>query len=264
MKPRLIDPAIVRRTFASTPSKPCVLTSDGLVYDNVRYRFNREGVKTALSSNLHRMPFANRLKGTARLIVAIRCWDDNIDMIEVYDEANGVYHEMWSTDPGYTGGLSRWEHHAYQKLLRQGGAGATTKRDRLRSKAKHLDKMHKTLTGKSFREREHDFGLLEAEERRQSGARAANPDCARVPELGLATGIGGLDRKDIPIPPFQGKAADTPEGQEEDDLRSDPTAKIAEETGQPEIEELSVPRSRWDIADSVAEDEDNDENDEDK
>lgn len=246
MKPRLIDPREVRRTFASTPTKLCLMTVDGLVYNNVHYRVNRPGITTMLSMNHHRTPFANRLVGTAKIFVSIRTWDDDIDMIEAFDETNGTYHEMWSTEPGYTHQLSRWEHHAYQRLLRQGGDRAKTKRDRQRAKAKHLDRMHKTLTGKSFREREHDFGMLEAEESRLSGARVNRPGCASVPELRVPTNIGGEDRQDVPTPPPQGKSADTPEGQEEEDVRSDPKLRIAEETGQPEVDEDQTKRSRWD------------------
>jgi len=229
---RLTDPKEVMRTFASTPPKPCVLTVNGLTYDNVHYRFNRDDVAQALSLNHHKTPFGKRLSGTVRLEVSIRVWDDDIDMIEVYDDVNKKYFPMWSTDPGYTGGLNRWEHHVYQKALRN-RKGATT-RDRLRNKAKHLDERQRTLTGKSFREREEPVELLEAEERRLSGKRARNPGCAQVPELGIPTAIDGAKREDAPKPPPQAKDEETDFEEGAADERSDPSRDVARELGDDE------------------------------
>ena len=231
---RLTDPKEVMRTFASVPKKPSILTDDGLIHDNVHYRFNREGVGKALSSNYHKTPFAKRIKASAKIEVSLRVWDDDIDMIEVYDEENKEYFPMWSTDPGYTGGLNRWEHHIYQKELRAGARGASTNRERLRNKSAHLDHLQKTLSGKSFREREAPIELLEAEERRLSGKRANNPGCAQVPELHIPTHIDGAKRNDIPMPPPQSREEDmdedAPEGSS--DVRSDPSKDISEEIGE--------------------------------
>lgn len=251
---RLTDPKEVMRTFASTPRKLCVLTTNGLVYDNVHYRFNQEAVSRALSANHHATPFAKRLAGTVRLEVSIRVWDDDIDMIEVYDEENRAYFPMWSTDPGYTGGLNRWEHHVFQKALRDGKYGATSKRDRLRAKAETLEKRHRTLTGKSFRDRGASVELLNEEERRLSGRRAVNPACAQVPELHVPTRIDGADRDDLPTPPHQGKsddATDLPEGAA--DLRSDPSRKIAEEVGD---DDALLGTELWKFSDDDDEEED--------
>lgn len=248
---RITDPKEVMRTFASTPKKPCVLTVNGLIYDNVHYRFNRDGVGQALSSNYSKTPFAKRLKGTAKIEVWPRVWDDDIDMIEVFDEVNKEYFPMWSTDPGYTGGLNRWEHHLYQKALKAGGHGATTNRDRLRGKAKHLEKMQKTLSGKSFREREEPVELLEAEERRLSGKRAANPGCAQVPELNIPTRIDGATREDIPMPPPQKKEEEHASiGEGAGDVRSDPSKPIADELG--DTDALFNPS--WDFTNGAADD----------
>ncbi len=230
---RLTDPKEVMRTFASTPAKPCVLTNNGLIYDNVHYRFNREGVGKALSSNLHNTPFGSRLKGTAKILVVLRVWDDDIDMIEVFDEENKEFFPMWSTDPLYTGGLNRWEHHIYHSLLRSGAGSSQTKRDRSRIRAKQLNDSQKTLSGKSFREREAPVELLEAEERRQSGKRGFNLNCAQVPELHIPTHIDGAQRNDVAKPPPQRrKEAEVAEG--DDDARSDPSKKIARDLGDDE------------------------------
>lgn len=251
---RLTDPKEVMRTFASVPKKLMVLTVNGGTYDNVHYRFNREDVKTALSSNHHKTPFSKRLTGTARIEVSIRVWDDDIDMIEVYDEVNKEYFPMWSTDPGYTGGLNRWEHHVYQKALRN--RKGATKHDKLRNKAIFLNERQRTLSGKSFREREEPVELMEAEERRLSGKRANNPGCAQVPELGIPTRIDGAKREDIPKPPPQTKE-DPAVAEGEDDVRSDPSREVARELGDDETI-LQPRRPSWDFSDGADDDHDED------
>jgi hypothetical protein len=256
--PRLTDPQEVMRTFASTPSKNQVLTTDGLTFDNVHYRFNTEGVGKALSSNHHNTPFSDRLKGTAKILVSIRVWNDDIDKIEVYDDENKTYFPMWSTEPTYTGGLGRWEHQAYQKYLKSGGGGATTKRDKLRCRAKYLDERQKALTGLSFREREEPVELLEAEERRLSGQRAQNTNCAKVPELSIPTRIDAGKREDIPQPPPQPSMKVLTDGSEgADDVRSDPSKEIARELGD-DLTELGLRRSLWDFSDGAADEDEED------
>ena len=251
--PRLTDPQEVMRTFASTPANKQVLTKNGLTFDHILYRFNREGVGKALSSNYHKMPFAKRLTGTAKVLVSIRVWDDDIDKIEVYDEENKTYFPMWSTEPDYTGALGRWEHQIYQRYLRSGGGGVKTKRDKLRSRAKYLNERQKALSGLSFRERGEPVELLEAEERRLSGKRAQNPDCAKVPELMIPTLIDGTNREDVPRPPPQSRKAPADESEGEKDVRSDPSKEIARELGD-DIAQLGSAQSLWEFPEGAADD----------
>lgn len=176
-------------------------------------------------------------------------------MIEVYDEENREYFPMWSTDPGYTGGLNRWEHHAYQKALKAGKLGGRTRRDALRDRAAFLDKRQKSLSGLSFRDREEPIELLEAEERRLSGKRAANPGCAQVPELHIPTRIDGSDREDIPVPPPQTRPEETADANRREgagDVRSDPSRRVADELG--DTDALLNPS--WDFSGGVPDDED--------
>jgi hypothetical protein len=218
----------------------------------VHYRHSREDVSTALSSNYRNTSFAKRLKGTARIEVSIRVWDDDIDMIEVFDEENRDYFPMWSTDPGYTGGLNRWEHHLYQKHMRSGGGGSGTKRDRLRNKAKYLDERQKTLTGRSFRERGETVELLEAEERRLSGRLGRTLGRVMVPELNIPTKVDGTKREDVAMPPPQSKLPiDGAEGA--DDVRSDPKKSIARELGDDEAI-LHAPTPSWNFAGDAEDD----------
>jgi hypothetical protein len=117
-------------------------------------------------------------------------------------------------------------------------------------RGKFLEERQKTLTGKSFRDRLPDVELNEAEERRLSGKRAANPDCAKVPELHVPTRIDGADREDVPMPPPQTKEGDDSRvgtnakakpdplaaaaGEGADDVRSDPSLGISAELFAPE------------------------------
>lgn len=248
---RLAHPEEVRRTFASTPPKKCQLNTNGLIYDNILYRHCRDDGSKALSANFHKTSFADRIKSGAKVDVTIRVWDDDIDMIEVFDDVNKKYFPMWSTDPGYTGGLNRWEHHIYQKALKS--VDGRTYRDRLRNKGKHLNDRQETLSGKSFREREESVELLAAEEIRLSGKRGQNPDCAKVPELHIPTTVDGAQREDIPSPPPQRAVGDDLHGA--DDLRSNPSKALKRELG--EEDELDTPiNPSWSFDDSAVDDED--------
>lgn len=201
---RLVDYGEIRRHFAGTPSELQILTNDGLVYDNVRYRWNRDGTDEILDNNHRRTPFSKRLVGTAKVFVPIRVYDGDIDMIEVLDEETGKYHRMWSTNPRYTGGLSRWEHQQYCEMIRAGKGGAISERDRLAFKANKIVAFDQDLPKASFSARENMVALMQKEDiRRKSGARGSDPLFGQLPEIGLVTELGGQDRADRPEPPPQ-------------------------------------------------------------
>lgn len=201
---RLIDPGEVRRHFASTPADKMLLTNNGLVYDQILYRWNPPGVEEILGNNHRKTPFAKRIEGSAKAYVTIRVYDGDLAMIEVLDETTGKYHAMWSTNPRYTAGLSRWEHAQYCAMLKAGKGGAISENARLALKAKSLIAFDQDMPNAEFRARANMVALMEAEEVRiASGARASKPDYASVPELGIPTIIAGEDRADTPRPPPQ-------------------------------------------------------------
>lgn len=194
----------VRRAMSRTPSKLAQLTRDGLVYDHVHYRWNRAGVEDVLDAGDRKLPAGLRTPGTAMVMVSIRVWDDDVDMIEVFDPETGTYHEMWSTEPEYTSGLSRWEHHQYLAMMRAGGNGAITEENRLLQKGRSLRAQDEILPTLPFRERAVGAALVEGESyRRASGARAKRAGFADVPELGATMSAGGGDREDMPTTPPQ-------------------------------------------------------------
>lgn len=201
---RLVDPGRIRRHFASTPSERQILTSDGLVYDKVHYRWNRRGIGELLDNNHRKTPFDKRIEGTSKVLVTIRVYDGDIDMIEVLDEETGDYHPMWSTNPRYTGGLSRWEHHQYCGMVRAGKGGATSDREWIAIKGNAIVAFDIEMPKADFSARENMAALIEREDiRRKSGLRAKDPLFGQLPEIGLVTELGGVNRADLPVPPPQ-------------------------------------------------------------
>jgi len=206
--------AEVRRLFASVPSGPHILTTDGLVYDGIRYRHNQEGIAEVLDNNHRFTPFAKRLDEDGKVEVEIRVWDFDIDEIEILDEVTGKYHSMWSTDPEYTGGLSRWEHHHYQSYLTADGRGPRRQMGRVAAKAKQktLRDFDDDLYKLGMRSRTVPAGLIDGEARREARLAEAASERAEeqafieteIAERCWEVDVGGGDRKDLPRAPSQG------------------------------------------------------------
>lgn len=168
------------RMLASVPSARQVLTKDGLIYDQVRYRFNPRGTTDLLSNNYHKTPHRFRLKGTAKIYATIRCWEGDIDMIEMIDDETAESIPMWSTNPQYTGGLSRWEHHQYVEMMRKRkgpgqrdtrkeaqGAQNDFEREIMATKAKYLSDFDHKRPDMPLRASAIGTALAECEEHRQ-------------------------------------------------------------------------------------------------
>lgn len=173
MIPRI--PTEIINMLAHVPRERQIMTTDGVVYDGIRYRFAPEQTTRALSANHHRMPHRFRLKGTAKIHVSIRCWDGNIDRIQVIDDDTGEGFTMWSTNPGYTGGLSRWEHHQYQEMMRKRlGPGQVNlsqndvEREIMATKAGFLSQFDERRPKMSLQESGIPTALVECEEHRQA------------------------------------------------------------------------------------------------
>lgn len=73
-------------------------------------------------------PMGNRLEGTAKCLVDIRTFEGDIDKIEIYNPVRKSFVALYSTQPTYTSGLSRWEHAEY--LPPQDHSAAATERMR--------------------------------------------------------------------------------------------------------------------------------------
>lgn len=208
-----MDATEIRRLFASVPAERQILTVNGLIYDYVHYRHNQAGTAELIDNNHRFLPFAKRLEEDGKVEVQIRCWEFNIDMIEILDETTGKYHPMWSTDPDYTGGLSRWEHRFYCELLKQSDRGAARQKGRVKAKAKgeQLKSYDEKIPELSIRDRQKPFALIEAEEKRSLEIESAQDRAGHVaadvtdePVSWKAT-PGGADRQDLPKPPPQSR-----------------------------------------------------------
>lgn len=203
-------PADVRRLFASIPSERQILTVNGLTYDYVHYRHNPNGIAELINNNHAFTPFAKRLDEDGKIYVQIRVWDCDIDMIEVLDETTGEYHPMWSTDPDYTGGLSRWEHHQYYSYLSAQNKGRARQKARIAVKAKRdkLRSFDDEFYKLSIRNRAVPAALMDAEERRAEVLAAQDASkskslAAAADELAWTVTVAAKDRQDAPQPPPQ-------------------------------------------------------------
>lgn len=173
MIPRI--PTEIINMMASVPRERQILTTDGLIYDNTHYRFSPLETSQTLSANSHKIPHKFRLEGTAKAFVSIRCWEGNIDRIEVIDDDTGEGFSMWSTNPQYTGGLSRWEHHQYQEMMRKRlGPGQVNlsqndvEREIMATKAEFLGNFDDLRPKTGLRKSETATALVECEEHRQA------------------------------------------------------------------------------------------------
>lgn len=198
----------VERLFASVPSGRQILTVDGLTFDYVHYRHNPDGIASIIDNGHRFMPFADRLTEDAKVHVTIRVWEFDIDKIEVLDEQTNEWHEMWSTDPAYTGGLSRWEHHHYMDFLASKNRGRKRQRARVDAKSKReiLREFDDELFDLGIRSRGKRFALIEAEEQRlQKLEGVIETDRPSDEPLirSWAMTPAGADRNDLPAPPPQ-------------------------------------------------------------
>jgi hypothetical protein len=222
-KTRFTDPKLVRRNLARTV--PGVLTTDGVVYDNVTYRWNRDGITQTLSRNLAMQAFSKRLGGTARCDVWLRVLDWNLDVIEVMDEESNEFIDLWSDDPDYTEFLTRYEHHFHQSCIISGASGAQTSHERALRRAESLQDQWKDLHSGKWAVTKKAAAVLELAQSRMRGRNLeGDPDLTDFAHLLIPTDVGGLHRADAPRGPSQSKKADDDAGDADDQAAGIPLA----------------------------------------
>ena len=244
-KRRGMPPGEIERHLSRTVS--VVLTTNGVEFDNLRYRFNERGVEEILDANLRREPFADRLRDTGRCELTARVWDSDVDHIDLYDPERHRYHRFYSTDPDYSAGLTRYEHQEYHRMLRAGKGGGTKPVDRLRLRQRLLRDIEETLPQRAFRARAAGVALLEHDEmRRAAGALGRSPAYDQLLAPVLATEPSGADREDEPRAPPQTR--DEHRGRRDDEPTTEdrdyPTADRGAGTGDGDAE--GRPESIWD------------------
>lgn len=204
---RLTDPREVRRHLARTVRG--VLTTDGVVHDDILYKWNRGGLTRTLSGNLAAEKIRSRLEDTAKCDVWVRVYDWNLDMIEVQDEAGNEFVELWSDDPDYTRFLSRYEHAFHKECVISGATGAQTVMERSLRRADSLEQQRRVLEKEPFTIAKKAGAILELAEIRAMGGRLAeDPDLTNFQDMLLPTDVGGADRVDPTTGPSQERSGD--------------------------------------------------------
>lgn len=213
----------IERNLSRTVS--VVLTNNGVEFDHIRYRFNERGIEAALDANVRLTPFADRLADTGRCELTARVWDNDLDHIEVYDAVSRRYHRLWSIDPHYSAGLTRYEHREYHRMLTAGKGVGKKKVDRLRKRKEFLASRDAEVPKMPFRARTSSVTLMATAEMRLAAGRLGRSKAyGDLLVRGLPTDIGGADRVDEPKAPTQASRrskAKRARDEAEDDVRAD-------------------------------------------
>ncbi|WP_294282877.1 hypothetical protein [uncultured Sphingomonas sp.] len=231
-----------------------VLTTNGVEFDNLRYRFNERGIDEILDANVRRMPFEDRLRDTGRCTLTARVWDSDVDYIELYDPEHRKYHRLYSTDPDYSAGLTRFEHQEFHRMLRAGKGGGTKPMDKLRKRNELLKEIEDTLPQRAFRARAAGVALLQHEQmRRAAGKLGRSPAYDVLLAQVLPTEPSGAERKDDPKAPPQtrnmhrGSRDDDQEAQEDEQTTQDDEYPVADRGAGIEAgDDEGRPSSIWD------------------
>ena len=216
---RLIDPGEVRRHMARTVVG--VLTTDGVTFDNVTYKWNRTGITKLLSENLASQAFSKRLEGTARVEVWLRVYDWNLDFVEVLNESNNEFVTSWSDDPDYTEFLSRYEHSFHQSNVISGETGAQTIEQRALRRAQSLEEQWEDIHNEPYQIAKKAATILATAEVSEKAKKCiGDPDLTKFEGFLIRTEVAGQDRIDGARGPSQRRT-----GIDEDGLAKVPKSK---------------------------------------
>lgn len=107
------DPSFVRDNLCSHFT--VYLTRNGVEKDSIRYR-HAATIDRLYDNNAGRMGGARKANG---FNMQARRSDGDMDRLEIYDEHAGEWVALPSTQPGYTAGLSFWEHKQYTEAAKR-------------------------------------------------------------------------------------------------------------------------------------------------
>ncbi|WP_137788471.1 hypothetical protein [Sphingomonas sp. 3P27F8] len=201
-KIRFTPPGEIKRHLARAVQG--ILTTDGVTFDGILYRWNRDGITQVLSNNLSSQAFRQRLEGTAKCDVHIRVYDWNLDSIEVLDEHANQFVPLWSDDPDYTAFLSRAEHKFHQRCASSGATGAQTSEEKARHRGDNLKRAWRDMHTQPFRFAKTVSSILEMAEIRSKARNIQDdPDLTNFDDLLLETAVAGAERVDVPLGPSQ-------------------------------------------------------------
>lgn len=229
--PEIEDPEHIERTLAR--AEDATLTTDGVLLDYIRYR-NGPGpdvVGQLLEDNQRDFPVRDQLDGTARIGVQVRAYDRNLDHIDVLNEARGEWVRLWSTEPDYTQGLSRWEHHEYRRLAKERGERLDVAGSQAAARRRTLAQLEANLPKMTLRQR---AGL------------AVFKDCEQVRFLSGARAARGTPQLPRPESDVAGEAPSTPRRGQGVDPQPTGAPERRPEPG-PAAGDSPLPRRNWNI-----------------
>lgn len=132
------------------------LTRNGVEKDGIRYR-DATAIDVLYNNNAGRMGGARKSHGFR---MRARRADGDMDRIEVYDEHTERWTVLPSTQPGYTAGLSYWEHLQYAQAAKRRREAFGSQSARLKS-MQETRRLHEEMLPKSkFRSRAKMAALL--------------------------------------------------------------------------------------------------------
>lgn len=197
-RPKRNTPGDVRRGLSKTHDN-IVITRDGFEFDTITYQSPDLG--QLVDANYHRTGFKDRVDGTAKVIASIRTNEGNLHEAEIYDEERKRFVRVWSTQPGYTQFLSRWEHGEFKQMTSEQRPRRISELKRMRLRSERLRQVAADLPRASMKAASKAAALLECDEfRRASGARAHKPEFTNPAMHGILANAGVDGRTDIPRP----------------------------------------------------------------
>jgi hypothetical protein len=214
-RPKRNAPGDVRRGLYKTHDQ-VTITRDGFEFDGIIYQAPELGA--VLDANYHRTGFKDRVDGTAKIIASIRTNEGNLHEAEVYDEERHRCVPVFSTEPGYTWCLSRWEHGEYKQMVAAQKPRRQSELEKMRARKHRVQQAAKDMPRASIRVASRAAALIAHDEvRRASGIRANAPEFMQPSLYGILARSGRDQRTDVPksvhvpAPPGRKKRPDVPE-----------------------------------------------------
>ena len=200
-RPLRCNPDKTRRALAKTVNGR-ILTGDGVEYDGIVYRGELD-IEDFIERNLRNTAFADRLPDEGKCIVSIRVYEGDLDLIEVYDPEALGFITLRSTQPAYTGMLTKWEHDQYKALAKRRKEQFKTEDQRIRSRTRSLAEIDRLAPEVSFQARAAMVALYANEKvRRLSGAKGETKGyVCPIPEMFFEIEPATELRQDLATPP---------------------------------------------------------------
>lgn len=184
------DPAFVQANLCT--HFKAFLTRNGVEKDTIRYR-DALTIDRLFNNNAGRMGGARKARGFE---MQARRNDGDMDRLELFDEHTGEWVALPSTQPGYTAGLSFWEHGQYTQAAKNRRERFGTASARIKS-MQETRRLHDEMLPKStFRKRAKMGALLASPHLRELAGKPLFPvedlDDAPPPPPAVQTAVGPM------------------------------------------------------------------------